>query len=57
VTERCNCTADTIDGLHIESLQAWELALRNAAHGHYAISGEVVAHAVRHIEALRRRVR
>lgn len=52
----CNCTDDTIDSYDIQDLPSWELALRNAAHGHYPLAGAervVLPDAVREIDQLR----
>lgn len=50
----CDCTRSTIDGHDIIDLPTWELALRNAAHGHYPIlTPKLLVHAVREIDRLR----
>lgn len=52
----CTCTSDTIDGYDVADLKTWELALRNAAHGHYPLAGmesAVLPDAVKEIDRLR----
>lgn len=52
----CTCTNDTIDGYDIQDLPSWELALRNAAHGHYPLGGmesAVLPGAIKEIDRLR----
>lgn len=52
----CTCTNDSIDGYDIRDLPTWELALRNAAHGHYPLAGmepAVLPGAVKEIDRLR----
>lgn len=55
MTTVCNCTDGTIDGYDIGLTPAWEVVLRNVAHGHYSMPGGpyIAEDAVREIDRLR----